>query len=50
MIEKKTQLSETVFSILTQFPYWEYFLQRNFILCTNIDFFRYYSSFKLLDT
>lgn len=30
------------------FPYWEYFSAKNFYTMYNIDFFRYYSSFKFV--
>lgn len=33
-----------------RFPYWEYFSAKKFYTIYNIDFFRYYSSFKFLDT
>lgn len=32
------------------FPNWEYFSAKDFYTMYNIDFFRYYSSFSLLDT
>lgn len=30
------------------FPYWEYFSAKNFYTMYNIDFVRYYSSFKFV--